>query len=120
MSVAEFGPDTTDQTGACMLNKKFIWLLGVVIMSSVLPVVAESMPRPLGVFADHADVGAPALAGNATYNAASQEYVFTAAGTNMWGNSDQFHFAWKKIQGDFIVQARVEFIGTGEAHRKAD
>jgi len=115
MSGAEFGPDTTDQTGACMLNKKFIWLLGVVIMSSAL----SAMAKPIGVFTDHADVGAPALAGNATYNAASQEYVFTAAGTNMWGNSDQFHFAWKKIQGDFILQARVEFIGNGEPHRKA-
>lgn len=88
---------------------------GVIMSLSALQIIA----RPLGAFEDHADIGAPALAGDATYNAASQEYVFTASGINMWGKSDQFHFAWRKMRGDFILQARVEFLGTGEAHRKA-
>jgi TolB protein len=79
----------------------------------------QALARPLGIFADHADVGAPAIAGNAVYNAASQEYTLNASGINMWGKSDQFHFAYRKIQGDFILQARVAFLGTGEAHRKA-
>jgi len=85
-----------------------------------MSIAALSAPaRPLGQFVDHADIGTPALSGNATYNAASQEYVLTASGVNMWSNTDQFHFAWRKLQGDFILQARVEFIGTGEPHRKA-
>ena len=33
---------------------------------------------------------------------------------------DEFHFAWKKLTGDFILQARVEFLGKGvDPHRKA-
>lgn len=75
---------------------------------------------PLGVFEDHADVGKPKLAGHATWNAASQEYVITAGGVNMWERRDEFHLAWRKLEGDFILQARVEFLGKGvDPHRKA-
>jgi hypothetical protein len=30
----------------------------------------------------------------------------------MWAPRDEFHFAWKKMTGDFILQARVELVGT--------
>jgi hypothetical protein len=37
----------------------------------------------------------------------------------MWFGTDEGHFLWKRMKGDFIVSARVEFIGQGvEAHRK--
>jgi len=37
----------------------------------------------------------------------------------MWFAADEGHFLWKRIKGDFIVSARVDFIGQGvEAHRK--
>jgi WD40 repeat protein len=37
----------------------------------------------------------------------------------MWFGGDQFHFLWKKMKGDFILRARVEFIGNGAInHRK--
>jgi Tol biopolymer transport system component len=73
----------------------------------------------LGQFEAHADIGSPRLAGSAAYNAASQEYTLTAAGANMWAARDEFHFAWKKTTGDFILQARVELLGTGvDPHRK--
>ena len=43
----------------------------------------------------------------------------TGSGINMWTTNDQFHFLWKKMTGDFIVRARVEFVGKGvEEHRK--
>ena len=43
----------------------------------------------------------------------------SGAGKNIWTNLDQFQYAWKKIKGDFIVQATVQFIGEGVAgHRK--
>lgn len=75
---------------------------------------------PLGVFEDHADIGNPKLAGRATWNAVSQEYVLTAGGVNMWGARDEFHMAWRRLQGDFILQAHVEFLGEGaDPHRKA-
>jgi len=74
----------------------------------------------LGEFEAHGDVGLPKLAGSATYNAVSQEYAFAAGGVNMWGPRDEFHFAWKKLKGDFIVQTRISFVGAGtDPHRKA-
>ncbi|HUG53175.1 MAG TPA: biopolymer transporter TolR [Vicinamibacteria bacterium] len=73
----------------------------------------------LGEFDAHGDVGAPKLAGSAAYNAVSQEYTLTGAGANMWGERDEFHFAWKRMKGDFILQARVELLGKGvDPHRK--
>jgi regulation of enolase protein 1 (concanavalin A-like superfamily) len=75
---------------------------------------------PVGQFESHVDIGAPKLAGSAAYNGATQEYRLTASGTNMWDRKDEFHFAWQRMKGDFIVQARVEFVGKGvDPHRKA-
>ena len=74
---------------------------------------------PLGQLDDHADVGGPKLPGSASYNGFSQEYTLTAAGVNLWGPRDEFHFAWRRLTGDFILQARVEFLGQGvDPHRK--
>ena len=74
---------------------------------------------PLGVFDHHEDVGNPKLKGSAVYNPENQTYLLSGAGKNMWANADEFHFAWKKIKGDFIIQATVQFIGKGTIdHRK--
>ncbi len=74
---------------------------------------------PLGEFEGHGDVGGPRRRGSASYNAVSQEYALSAAGANMWAQSDEFHFLWKRMSGDFILQARVELLGAGvDRHRK--
>jgi TolB protein len=68
---------------------------------------------------DHGDVGRPKQAGSARFDAATQEYTLTAAGENMWDTRDEFHFAWRRLEGDFILQARVKLVGSGvEEHRK--
>jgi TolB protein len=73
-----------------------------------------------GVFDGHLDVGAPKLAGTAMFDAVSQEYTVMAGGVNMWGVRDEFHFVWKRMTGDFILQTRIELVGKGtNAHRKA-
>jgi len=77
-------------------------------------------PQALGQFDGHGDVGSPALAGSATWNAASQEYRLSAAGVNMWGPRDELQLVWKRLKGDFILRARVELEGEGvDPHRKA-
>ena len=82
-------------------------------------VMAIAQAGRLGEFEGHGDVGSPQIAGSATYNGATQEYAFAAAGVNMWAERDEFHFAWKKLSGDFILQARVELVGKGvDPHRK--
>lgn len=73
----------------------------------------------VGLFEGHGDVGSPKIAGGTAYNGATQEYALHAAGTNMWAQRDEFQFAWKQLSGDFILQAKVELLGTGvDPHRK--
>jgi TolB protein len=73
--------------------------------------------KPLGVFDHHQDVGDPKLAGSAAYDRADQTYTLSGAGVNGSTSLDQFQFIWKKIKGDFMVQATVRFIGAGENPR---
>ncbi|MDQ3277391.1 MAG: biopolymer transporter TolR, partial [Bacteroidota bacterium] len=38
---------------------------------------------------------------------------------NIWGTADGFHFAWRKLKGNFILQTRAKFLGKGlDPHRK--
>ena len=75
--------------------------------------------RNLGVFDGHSDLGEVEIPGRATYDAEKQEYLLAGSGTNMWFGTDEGHFLWKRLKGDFILSARVEFVGKGVApHRK--
>ena len=82
--------------------------------------IASPNGGPLGDFEAHVDVGSPKIAGYATWNAASQVYTLSAGGVNIWAKRDEFQFAYRRLKGDFIVQAQVEFQGKGvDPHRKA-
>lgn len=73
----------------------------------------------IGVFEGHNDVGGVLQPGSVSYNTRSGDYLLSGSGANIWGRSDEFHFAWRKLKGDFILQARVKFIGEGkDPHRK--
>jgi TolB protein len=90
--------------------------LAAALLVSFATAAAQSA---VGRFSQHADIGAPAIAGSTTYDASTQQYRMSAGGINLWGASDQFHFAWNTLKGDFIVRARIEFVGQGvDAHRK--
>ncbi|MDQ5981005.1 MAG: TolB protein [Verrucomicrobiota bacterium] len=90
------------------------------LLAGLLVCTLHLSAAPVGQFADAADVGAPEIAGSTTYDPSVQHYRMSAGGINMWGATDQFQFAWNKLKGDFIVRARVEWIGQGvDPHRKA-
>jgi TolB protein len=95
------------------------------MLLSAFGVVAYMSPsalaqgEPLGPFESHGDIGAPQLAGSAAFDADRQEFTISAAGSNMWDRRDECHFVWKKLTGDFIIQAEVNLVGAGvEPHRK--
>ncbi|MEO8171504.1 MAG: biopolymer transporter TolR [Sediminibacterium sp.] len=93
------------------------WVLVLLLLTPFSTLLAQM--QPLGVFEHHEDVGNPKLKGSGIYNKETQTYILSSAGKNMWTNADQFHFAWKKIKGDFIIKATVRFIGRGKnEHRK--
>jgi TolB protein len=65
-------------------------------------VLLIALALALGQFEAHSDLGSPEAPGIATFNGATQEYVLRPTNTP--------HFAWKRIQGDFTLQASVEFL----------
>ena len=72
-----------------------------------------------GIFYDHADIGEVQHPGTVSYHSVDQEYLIEGSGANMWFAEDQFHFLWNSIQGDFILRAKVKFVGEGvDPHRK--
>ncbi len=101
-----------------ILPKTIILQVLLVIAFSFLPgnpVSAQS----LGAFSQSADVGNVLHKGSASYNAATDQYHLSGAGANIWFGKDEFHYLYKKLKGDFILQARGTFIGKGtDPHRK--
>src|ERR1051326_2001365 len=78
-----------------------------------------SIAQQVGVFDGHDDVGAVLHKGSANYDESMHSYQLTGSGGNIWFTHDEFQFAWKKMKGDFILQARGTLVGAGtEPHRK--
>ena len=105
-----------------MTNKtlQFIYLSFIILtMLQSNPLQAQSSDKQFGIFDGHSDIGKVEIPGSVKYNADKQTYTIEGSGTNIWFGSDEFQYVWKKIKGDFILTAQVEFIGKGvEAHRK--
>ena len=96
------------------MNKSHILTTAVVALLAVF-----SQQSPLGDFAEQSDIGNPIRTGRTTYDSDKQEYTIEGAGTNMWAGRDEFHFVWRRLQGDFILTTQAAFVGKGvEPHRK--
>lgn len=73
-----------------------------------------------GIFEQAVDVGNVRLAGESRYDPETDRYHLKGSGENMWFGEDAFHFLCKKMSGDFILDAEVQWIGEGgHEHRKA-
>jgi TolB protein len=77
-------------------------------------------PASVGIFEHHGDVGTVLHPGSSDYDAALNTYTLAGSGENIWSNSDNFQFAWKKVSGDVALGAEISILGTGgNEHRKA-
>jgi hypothetical protein len=66
------------------------------------------------------DVGSVLHPGSVIYDEELQQYTVSGSGANIWGSHDEFHFVWKKIEGDFILLAHGALMEKGvDPHRKA-
>ena len=80
---------------------------------------AADQPSAVGVFDQHSDIGGVAIPGSTAFDRDSQEYLMSASGADMWADHDEYQFAWKRVKGDFLIQASAEFLGAGaDPHRK--
>jgi len=62
--------------------------------------------------------GHPAYVGGFT-EGPTGTYTMTASGEDIWGNSDQFHFAWKEHSGATSIIAKVESLDNTHPFAKA-
>jgi hypothetical protein len=51
------------------------------------------------------DIGSPALGGSQSLNGGT--WTIQAAGTDIWGTSDQFHYVWQTLTSNGSARARV-------------
>lgn len=94
-----------------------IAILTAFTMTAGLPVLSQEYSE--SIFEGNADVGTCNIPGSLTFSGDKQEYVISGSGENIWSGTDQFHYAWKKLEGDFILRANIAFVGKGShLHRK--
>ncbi len=101
------------------MKHKIIYPVFIVI---VLFVVSWQSPQNLvlGIFEGNGDIGSVKNKGSVVFNSSDSTYTISGSGTNMWFNTDEFHFAWKKMTGDVSIRAAIEMVGEGvDPHRKA-
>lgn len=91
----------------------------IIIIGLLLNATIFMAQNPVGDFSNHTDVGNPKLKGAAAFNVSEQNYHLKGAGYNIWFGRDEFHYAYNKIKGDFILTANFKLIGNGvDPHRK--
>lgn len=92
----------------------------LLLLATIITKATFTMAQnPVGIFPDHLDIGKPKIAGNVVYNTDNQSYNLEGAGYNIWFGRDEFHYAFKKIKGDFILTANFKMLGAGvDPHRK--
>ena len=94
---------------------------GLLFLFSALFLLSNtaSSQNKIGIFEGHGDIGTNVKPGSATYIPATQQYVISGAGYNVWFDHDEFQYVWKKMKGDFILYTRAEFLGPWvDYHRK--
>lgn len=85
-----------------------------------LSVYACEKPSDSGIFEGSGDIGMVGQQGRVEFNQADSSYSVTGSGTNMWFDSDQLHYVWKKASGDVSIAANIQWVGEGaDPHRKA-
>jgi TolB protein len=92
----------------------FTWIISAFTLAS-----CSNKPN-LGIFEGHGDIGNVGYAGSVEFSPADNSYEVSGGGTNMWFESDEFQYVWKKVSGDISISAGIEWVGEGvEPHRKA-
>ena len=109
---------TNVPAGGYSISARVVDNLGATTTSPSATITVSSSPGG-GVPApwSHGDIGAVAQAGNASIN--SGAWTVTGSGADVWGTSDQFHFAYQPLTGDGTIIARVTSVQNVDQWTKA-
>ena len=79
-----------------------------------------SQTDSIGQFKKQSDIGNVKIPGYVKYDPGKKTYLIGGSGTNMWFGGDEFHYLWKKSQGDISLSADIEWTNkSGNPHKKA-
>jgi fibronectin type 3 domain-containing protein/regulation of enolase protein 1 (concanavalin A-like superfamily) len=78
-------------------------------VDSTNPAVASPVTTPNNpsITVTSVDIGNPSPAGGLTVVTPDKDYDSSGAGANVWDTSDQFHFDYIQVTGDFDFRARI-------------
>lgn len=97
--------------------KRYLILSSIILF---IPIMTFSQNGQLGIFEGSKDIGTVNIPGFTKYDPEMQSYRIGGSGENMWSANDEFHFAWKVMEGDFFLRTNLKFHNEGkEPHRKA-
>lgn len=89
----------------------------IILVTSML--FSKILAQEVGIFESSSDIGKVLHKGSSKYDAKTFTYQLGGSGSNIWMNHDELHYLYRRIKGDFILQARGNFIGKGgDQHRK--
>jgi hypothetical protein len=86
---------------------------GASTTSSSVAITVDDVPPPTDLPSGwaHADIGAITIAGDATHS--SGVYTVKGSGADIWGSADAFHYAYRTLNGDGTIVARVSSVQQG-------
>jgi hypothetical protein len=88
-------------------------LTAALLVCGVATTDAQTVPAPWTA----RDIGAPQLSGSASYS--SGVFRVDAAGGDIWGTTDEFHFVYQQVSGDVDIIARVDSLTMTDVWAKA-
>jgi hypothetical protein len=74
---------------------------------------SQSLPSPWSA----QDIGSPSVPGNSSFD--GTRFTVTAAGKDIWGQSDQFRFVYQQVTGDVEIIARVDSVTMANSWSKS-
>ena len=92
----------------------------LLLMAAVLLIAgAPNAFAAVGIFEFNQDVGNPKAFGSVQYipqNMAGtgDRYLIQGGGNDIWGNADNFHFAYNEVSGDILLSAAVTWQANGD------
>ncbi len=65
------------------------------------------------------DIGTPDVPGGTTFDSTTGTWTLTGSGTDIWGTTDQLHFASQSLTGDGVITARLTALANTDPWAKA-
>jgi regulation of enolase protein 1 (concanavalin A-like superfamily) len=95
------------------------WVVGCVLMLSGLSASAAWAQSNLPPYWESRDIGTTGQSGSSSYDSQVEVWTVQAAGVNIWGTNDAFHFVYRPLNGDGVAIIRVDSLEDTHTFAKA-